>query len=33
MKTYSIDQLARFIDHTNLKPNATKEAIRTSGAS
>lgn len=29
MKTYSIDQLARFIDHTNLKPNTTKEAIRT----
>lgn len=29
MKTYSIDQLCRFIDHTNLKPSATKEAIHT----
>ena len=25
---YSIDQLARFIDHTNLKPYVTKEDIR-----
>lgn len=25
MTTYSIDELARFIDHTNLKANATKE--------
>lgn len=25
---YTIDQLARFIDHTNLKPYATKEDIR-----
>ncbi|MGO3114690.1 deoxyribose-phosphate aldolase [Enterococcus pseudoavium] len=28
MTTYTIDQLARFIDHTNLKPYATKADIR-----
>ncbi|MGG5373094.1 deoxyribose-phosphate aldolase [Enterococcus sp. AZ196] len=28
MKSYTIDQLARFIDHTNLKPTATKEDMR-----
>lgn len=29
MKVYNIDQLARFIDHTNLKPFATKEDMHT----
>lgn len=28
MTTYTIDQLARFIDHTNLKPYVTKADIR-----
>ena len=29
MKSYTIDQLARFIDHTNLKPDASKKDIET----
>ncbi len=28
MKTYTLDQLARFIDHTNLKPDATHSDMR-----
>ena len=28
MKTFTIDELARFIDHTNLKPTATREDMR-----
>ncbi len=28
MRTYTIDELSRFIDHTNLKPTATKEEMR-----
>lgn len=29
MKRYTIDELSRFIDHTNLKPNATEAEMKT----